>query len=1123
METSSWHLQVLGQVRLSGPGHPAAALERKLAAAFAYLALEGGVPRTRLVGLLWPDSPEATARNNLSQLLRRLRLTTGAELITGTEELSLDPGLRVDAAQVRDALTQGRFSELLQLTGTLLQALSYDDCPDLDEWLTAQREHFQEWRVQALRTELLRAEDAGDYELALSHARQLLGLDPVSEAAHRHLMRLLYLHGDRPAALRAYRRCQEVLRREFGVEALPETVRLAREIALGTVPVPAPARAVALPLAAQRPPHLVGREREWGQLEAAWPWARYIFVRGAPGSGKTRLARDFAASRGEYIVYEGRPGDAGVPFASSARIARTVLHHFPGVPLQEWVRREMARVLPELAHPGEVLPPLNSEADVLRLRQAKQVFHFERTGHLAAILGDDWQFFDPETSQSGMFMWNSPLPHGVTGRFPPMIITYRRDEVTPDSEAMMSRLIESGLGAVIDVGPLADDAMDALMTDLGVPDTPLTRQRLLAHSGGNPLFLLETVKLLLETGRLSSSLPERLPLPPRVGQLIERRLALLSTPALQAARAAALLQRDFDVELVAQTLGAPLFDLLPAWEELETAQIVQGERFSHDLVYEAVSQGIPASVRPLLHRGAARALEGQRAHPIRIAQHWLEGGKPDLAAPLWLRAAEHARAQYLHAAAAQSLGQAADAYWAAGEADAAFTAWNQQGEALFYLEDRDAVATLSEALEARAKTPRQKAISHRIVSARLWSRGEVAGARAAAQSGLACAVQAGDLGLEAGVLELLVVIGTNHHLQDDLEPALQHLLSTAVTQHDVPVQALAHDLLALSLGGFQPEVGRRHAEVGETLYRSLDHSTGAVGCAQKVTALSLRLGDLNAARAGLARAADYLSHGETSATQHLFHLHYQAECDLAQGRYSRALEALEQTRQLDVMHGAVWTPEVQALRATVLAELGAQQEALAEARPLLRALPDSPNQRPEPRIHLLGILSGSGQAAEVQIALAEAARTVAGLPYWEARFDLAHAQHLALTERLPRLDAVLRRSREQGWRGLALAAEVRRNAARLELGLPPLPWEADAEDHPAGTIGLLEWRTVQAQVAAAQDPQGASQAASGLRDGLERMAQHDVPPEYLEPFRQRAQVLLGSVEKQADSESLPMR
>lgn len=67
-------------------------------------------------------------------------------------------------------------------------------------------------------------------------------------------MRLHYLRGDRPAALRAYQRCRETLRREFGVDPLPETARLAREIDLGTVPVPATPRPRAeLPLSVLRP------------------------------------------------------------------------------------------------------------------------------------------------------------------------------------------------------------------------------------------------------------------------------------------------------------------------------------------------------------------------------------------------------------------------------------------------------------------------------------------------------------------------------------------------------------------------------------------------------------------------------------------------------------------------------------------------------------------------------------------------------------------------------------------------------------------------------------------------------------------------------------------------------
>ncbi|SMB97554.1 ATP-binding protein [Deinococcus hopiensis] len=1102
-----WHAQVLGQVRLTGPGQVVVPLERKLAACLAYLALEGTTSRSRLVGLLWPDSPEATARNNLSQMLRKLRLATGADLIGGSDEVGLRPALAVDAAQARAALTQGRLADLLELDGTLLHHLSYDDCPDLDDWVTAQREQLQEWRTGALRAQLLRAERDGEVGEALALARRLLDLDPVSEEAWRHVMRLTYLSGDRPAALRAYRRCQQVLRREFGVDPLPETADLAREIDRGTVPAPRPSRSAALSLAVQRPPHLVGREREWAQMEAAWErGATYIYIRGAPGAGKTRLAQDFAASKGEFVVYEGRPGDTQVPFASSARNARTVLGRFPDVPLQEWVRREMARVLPELAREGEVLAPLSSESDVLRLRQAMQVFFAERNEGLAAVVADDWQFFDYESNQDGAFMWNTPLPQGMKGRLPPMLITYRKGEVAPESEALILRLIEAGQGILIDLEPLEGDGVGTLMDDLGVPDDPGVRARLHAHCGGNPLFLLETVRHLLETGQLAQGLPERLPLPPRVGQLIERRLALLSTPALQAARAAATLQRDFDVELVAQVLGAPLFDLMTAWEELGAAQIVTGERFSHDLVYEAVRQGVPASVQPLLHRGAARALEGQGAHPARIASHWKEGGKPALAAPQWVKAAEQAQARYLNPTAAQNLGQAGEAYWAAGEAEAAFGAWGQQGELLFYLEDLPSLEALAQTMCERARTPPQKALAYRIDSAAALMRGEVERGLETAGLGLACAVQAGDLRLEADLLEVLIFASYQQGFSPDPAAWLERMLTVGDALNAPALQAKTHDLWALYLSVSHPREALRHAEGGEVLYRTLGDVQGAAACAQKIAGMHLRFGDVHTAREALARMATYLERGTAMATQRLFLLESEAWCDYAQGRMAGALNALDQALRLEVMHGSVWTPEVRAWRATVLAELGASRDALAEARDLLRTLPDSPNQLPEVRVLVLDLIANLGHREEAEAALREAGRVLQGRGYWAARLDLARAALFGPQERLPLLEAVLGRSREEGFRGVALGAEVRRNAARLELGLPPLPWEAPPEDHPAGVIGLLEWREVRARVARILGPDRGTQALADLRAWVQQTAEHDVPTEYRARFEEWAQV-----------------
>ena len=89
---------------------------------------------------------------------------------------------------------------------------------------------------------------------------------------------------------------------------------LARRIDQGErLPGPLPRGARELPLSMLRPPVLTGREAAWAQLEAAWAAGQTIYVTGAPGVGKTRLAQDFVASKGRALYLPGHPGAEQVP------------------------------------------------------------------------------------------------------------------------------------------------------------------------------------------------------------------------------------------------------------------------------------------------------------------------------------------------------------------------------------------------------------------------------------------------------------------------------------------------------------------------------------------------------------------------------------------------------------------------------------------------------------------------------------------------------------------------------------------------------------------------------------------------------------------------------------------
>jgi DNA-binding SARP family transcriptional activator len=78
------------------------------------------------------------------------------------------------------------------------------------------------------------SEARSEYETGIAYARLALSCDRAQERAHRSLMHLLNLSGDRTGALRQYQRCCAALREEL--DAVPEarTTALYEEIRMGS-------------------------------------------------------------------------------------------------------------------------------------------------------------------------------------------------------------------------------------------------------------------------------------------------------------------------------------------------------------------------------------------------------------------------------------------------------------------------------------------------------------------------------------------------------------------------------------------------------------------------------------------------------------------------------------------------------------------------------------------------------------------------------------------------------------------------------------------------------------------------------------------------------------------------
>ena len=629
-------LRLLGPPQLHTPSGPVK-LERRPAAVSTYLALEGSTPKYKLAGMLWPESGETAARSNMRQLLRRMRVG-GADIIEGEDFIELREEVSSDVAQL-SALDLNKVLELGD-TGELLEGYDYDDAPDFDEWLISVKEELREMHLRATDTEAERLEAEGEYAKALELTSTSLRLEPLSEEVHRRAMRLHYLLGDRAAALAAFERCKQVLADELGAQPLLETLKLAQEIEQGSSLPKAAKAPISVPLSMLRPPVLAGREAEWERLEAAWAAGQFIAIGSQGGLGKTRLMMDFVHSKvpSESVLYlQARPGDALIPYSSHARNFEKMIEQFQPT-LEPWVRRELSRIIPKLADPNQALPsPVRTQEEKLRLYQAKfeSILAAMKKG-LRVLASDDVHYTDPQSGEAALYMMG--LMAGSGGGLA-AVYAYRIDELHPAIANVIEQGATAGLIAKIDLQPLSLEGMHAFLEGLGLPEAQTLAPGLFRYTGGNPLFALETMRHLHQTGQLGHGWPGRLPSTGRVKELTERRLQKLSKAALNLTQAAAVLQSDFTFELVCETVGHSPFEMTEAWQELEAAQIMSGERFSHDLLFEAVQQSTPEAVRRWLHRSAAAALERRETNPIRIAQHWLEGGDHQRATPWLLKAA----------------------------------------------------------------------------------------------------------------------------------------------------------------------------------------------------------------------------------------------------------------------------------------------------------------------------------------------------------------------------------------------------------------------------------------------------------------------------------------------------
>jgi class 3 adenylate cyclase/tetratricopeptide (TPR) repeat protein len=496
---------------------------------------------------------------------------------------------------------------------------------------------------------------------------------------------------------------------------------------------------------------LVGRDSEMGLLRSALRSVEHdqgsiVLIIGDPGLGKTRLIEEADALWSELAPEDDRrwgswqcvPYDTMQPYAQYRRLIReragitetdpadvvrgkiAELMSITPKGLRERSQR-VARALLGVERADE--PPLEGEEfqrEVTELLVGSTL----APGGRRLIVFEDLHWCDHASLEliraTTRLVTDAPIV---------FLITFRPDRTVPSWT--FREWLESELphrSTIIELAPLSKDQSDRLMDELlpsaGMPGD--LRTRILARTEGNPLFVQEVARAMIDRGvverdedgwRVTGDAAE-VAIPDSVQSLITVGLDRLPEDARRTLQAASVIGRTFDEELLravaeGEDVGADL-------RELERRDLIWatagGQRpaytFRHALTAEAAYGSMLVKRRRAVHGRVAVALEAATRDHVEdvaplLARHFHEAGDDVATLTYAMMAGDAAARLYANAEAEAHYRTGLDVARGAGGADPALlrSMYERRGNAL-ELSGRydDAIANYEEMLaEARTR------------------------------------------------------------------------------------------------------------------------------------------------------------------------------------------------------------------------------------------------------------------------------------------------------------------------------------------------------------------------------------------------------------------------------------
>lgn len=398
---------------------------------------------------------------------------------------------------------------------------------------------------------------------------------------------------------------------------------------------------------------LVGRDAELETLKAALSGAvagrgRAVLVGAPAGIGKSRLVEElllFAKLEGA-LVLTGRCHENGMaPYEPISQALRPL--QATASPLN---RKPLGPLFPEWAD-----GPCALDTDEERLHFYEAVSGWLRAataGRAIVLVLEDLHWADVQSLSLLCHLARHSEDVGLL-----LLGAYRSDEVAHGGR--LAALIEDGTASVMQLGPFGLEQGKALLLSLlgKVAITPEFGDFLMDATGGNPFFLIELLRHMMESGTLRHedgtwhfpAAASDVSVPESVEATVLRRVERLCPDAAALARVAAVIGSAPERAMLLAVSGLGEEVLFDRLDELLERQFLEkregGYAFPHDRMREALYHHLDPAERRVLHERCGEYLEANadvEAHLYELAHHFDHGTDRAKAAHYLKRAGERA-------------------------------------------------------------------------------------------------------------------------------------------------------------------------------------------------------------------------------------------------------------------------------------------------------------------------------------------------------------------------------------------------------------------------------------------------------------------------------------------------